>query len=129
MGRYGQRLAEQLARAGRQVLGVDFDPELVRSAAHHAVPVRFGDASDPGLLDELPLGAAKWAVLTMPDPDVALALVAALRAHHFRGRIALAARSSEDIRRLSRTHPDLLLRPFQDAADHAARTLAAELAA
>jgi Kef-type K+ transport system membrane component KefB len=127
MGRYGQRLAEQLARDGRPVLGVDFDPELVRGAARHTVPVRFGDASDPGLLDDLPLVSAKWAVLTMPDPDVALALVAALRAHHFRGRIALAARSAEDIRRLSRTHPDLLLRPFQDAADHAARLLAAEL--
>ncbi len=127
MGRYGQRLAEQLARDGRQVLGVDFDPELVRAAVRHTVPVRFGDASDPALLDDLPLAGAKWAVLTMPDPDVALALVAALRAHRFRGRIALAVRSGEDIRRLSRAHPDLLLRPFQDAADHAARLLAAEL--
>ncbi len=128
MGRYGRRLAEQLAQDGRQVLGVDFDPELVRSAARHTVPVRFGDASDPALIEELPLGSARWAVLTMPDPDVTLALVAALRAHRFRGRIALAARSGEDVRRLSRAHPDLLLRPFQDAADHAARTLAAQMA-
>jgi len=123
MGRYGRRLAEQLQHEGHQVLGVDFDPELVRSAAHATVPVRFGDASDPGLLDELPLASARWAVVTLPEPEVALALVAALRAHHYRGRIALAARSGEDMRRLSRTHPDLLLRPFLDAADHAARTL------
>jgi Kef-type K+ transport system membrane component KefB len=127
MGRYGRRLAEQLVRDGRRVLGVDFDPELVRGAAHANVPVRFGDASDPGLLDQLPLASAQWVVVTLPDPDVALALVAALRAHHFRGRIALAARSGEDVRRLSRTHPDRLFRPFQDAADHAARTLAAEM--
>jgi len=123
MGRYGRRLAEQLQHEGHQVLGVDFDPELVRSAAHATVPVRFGDASDPSLLDELPLASARWAVVTLPEPEVALALVAALRAHHYRGRIALAARSGEDMRRLSRTHPDLLLRPFLDAADHAARTL------
>jgi len=127
MGRYGRRLAEQLQHDSRQVLGVDFDPELVRSAAHATVPVRFGDASDPALLDDLPLASTQWAVLTMPDPDVALALVAALRAHRYRGRIALAARSGEDMRRLSHAHPDLLLRPFQDAADHAARTLAAEM--
>jgi Kef-type K+ transport system membrane component KefB len=127
MGRYGRRLAEQLQHDGRQVLGVDFDPELVRGAAHATVPVRFGDASDPALLDDLPLAAAQWAVLTMPDPDVALALVAALRTHHYRGRIALAARSGEDMRRLSRAHPDLLLRPFQDAADHAARALMGSL--
>jgi Kef-type K+ transport system membrane component KefB len=123
MGRYGRRLAEQLQHEGHRVLGVDFDPELVRGAAHAAVHVRFGDASDPGLLDDLPLASTRWAVVTLPEPEDALALVAALRARHYRGRIALAARSGEDMRRLSRTHPDLLLRPFQDAADHAARTL------
>ncbi len=127
MGRYGRRLAEQLAHDGRRVLGVDFDPELVRSAARAIVPVRFGDAADPGLLDELPLDAAQWVVVTLPELDVALDFVAALRAHRYEGRIALAARTGEDARRLSRTRPDLLLRPFQDAADHAARRLAAEL--
>ncbi len=129
MGRYGRRLAEQLAHDGRRVLGVDFDPELVRSAARAIVPVRFGDAADPGLLDELPLDAAQWVVVTLPELDVALDFVAALRAHRYEGRIALAARTGEDARRLSRTRPDLLLRPFQDAADHAARRLAAELTA
>ncbi len=129
MGRYGRRLAEQLAHDGRRVLGIDFDPELVRSAARAIVPVRFGDAADPGLLDELPLDAAQWVVVTLPELDVALDFVAALRAHRYEGRIALAARTGEDARRLSRTRPDLLLRPFQDAADHAARRLAAELTA
>ena len=127
MGRYGRRLAEQLHREGHRVLGVDFDPELVRGAAHATVPVRFGDATDPALIDDLPVASARWAVVTLPDPEVALALVAALRAHRFGGRIALAARSGEDMRRLAHIHPDLLLRPFQDAADHAARALAGSM--
>jgi len=126
VGRYGQRLAEQLARERWQVLGVDFDPELVRRSP----PRRAG-----ALRRRFRSGAARRPAAGLGEvggaddarTGVALALVAALRAHHFRGRIALAARSGEDIRRLSRTHPDLLLRPFQDAADHAARTLAATM--
>jgi len=126
MGRYGRRLAEQLHRAGQQVLGVDFDPELARRAARGPVPVYFGDAADAALLDSLPLQATRWVAITLPDADDALALVDTLRRHRFAGRIALAARSESDLRRLGRARPDLLLKPFEDAADQAARLLSAE---
>jgi len=127
VGRYGQRLAEQLAREGRQVLGVGLRPRI---GARRPPPRRAG-----ALRRRFRSGAARRPAAGLGEvggaddarTGVALALVAALRAPHFRGRIALAARSGEDIRRLSRTHPDLLLRPFQDAADHAARTLAATM--
>jgi Kef-type K+ transport system membrane component KefB len=123
MGRYGRRLAEQLHRAGQRVIGVDFDPELARRAAHGPVPVFFGDAADAALLDELPLQGTRWIAITLPDADDALALIDTLRRHRFAGRIALAARSEMDLRRLGRARPDLLLKPFEDAADQAARLL------
>ena len=126
MGRYGRRLAEQLHRAGQRVLGVDFNPELARRAARGPVPVHFGDAADAGLLDSLPLQATRWVAITLPDADDALALVDSLRHHRFAGRIALAARSESDLRRHGRARPDLLLKPFEDAADQAARLLSAE---
>jgi len=126
MGRYGRRLAEQLHRAGQKVLGVDFDPELARRASRGPVPVCFGDAADAGLLDSLPLQATRWVAITLPDADDALALVDTLRHHRFAGRIALAARNESDLRRLGRARPDLLLKPFEDAADQAARLLSAE---
>jgi Kef-type K+ transport system membrane component KefB len=125
MGRYGRRLAEQLHRAGRRVVGVDFDPELARRGAHSLVPVYYGDAADAGLLDALPLQSARWIAITLPDADDALTFVDTLRHHGFQGRIALAARSEGDLRRLGRARADLLLKPFEDAADQAARLLAA----
>ena len=127
MGRYGRRLAEQLQGAGRSVLGVDFDPELARRAARGPVPVFYGDAADAGLAEALPLQGARWVAITLPDADDALAIVDTLRRHRFAGRIALAARHQADLRRLSRARPDLLLKPFEDAADQAARLLIAEL--
>jgi Kef-type K+ transport system membrane component KefB len=126
MGRYGRRLAEQLHRAGRRVLGVDFDPELARRAALGPLPMFFGDAADAGLLDSLPLEGTRWVAITLPDADDALALVNALRQRRFAGRIALAARNESDLRRLGRARPDLLLKPFDDAADQAARLLSSE---
>jgi Kef-type K+ transport system membrane component KefB len=125
MGRYGRRLAEQLQRAGERVIGVDFDPELARRAVRGPVPVYFGDAADAGLLDSLPLQGTRWVAITLPDADDALAFVDTLRRHRFAGRIALAARNESDLRRLGRARPDLLLKPFEDAADQAARLLAA----
>lgn len=123
MGRYGRRLAEQLQMAGQRVLGVDFDPELARRGAHGPVKVCFGDAADAGLLDALPLEGTRWVAVTLPDADDALALLHALRHRGFAGRIAMAARNESDLRRLGRARPDLLLRPFDDAADQAARLL------
>jgi Kef-type K+ transport system membrane component KefB len=123
MGRYGRRLAEQLQRAGRRVLGVDFDPTLARRAVRSHVPVFFGDAGDAALADHLPLQDTKWVAITLPDADDALAFVETLRQQRFAGRIALAARHDADLRRLARARPDLLFRPFEDAADQAARLL------
>jgi Kef-type K+ transport system membrane component KefB len=123
MGRYGRRLAEQLQNAGQRVLGVDFDPELARRGAHGPVKVCFGDAADAGLLDALPLDGTRWVAITLPDADDALALLHALRHRRFPGRVAVAARGEGDLHRLGRARPDLLLRPFEDAADQAARLL------
>ena len=86
----------------------------------------FGDAADAALLDSLPLLGTHWVAITLPDADDALALVDALRHHRFCGRIALAARDEADLRRLNRARPDMLLRPFEDAADQAARLISAE---
>ena len=47
LGRYGRRVAEQLAVRGVRVLGVDFDPEvLAREGRVGQVQVVFGDAGD-----------------------------------------------------------------------------------
>jgi len=124
MGRYGHRLAEQLQHAGQRVLGVDFDPALARRAVRGHIPVFFGDAGDAGLVDALPLQGTRWVAITLPDADDALAFVESLRHRRFAGRIALAARQETDLRRLARARPDLLLRPYEDAADQAARLIA-----
>jgi Kef-type K+ transport system membrane component KefB len=120
VGRYGRRLATVLAGRGVRVLGVDFDPEVVRHAGRLPFPVRFGDAEDAELLDALPLERARWAVITVPEAEVGIALARGLRRRGFAGRIALVARDEADGGRLRRAGADEVLTPFSDAADFAA---------
>ena len=55
--------------------------------------------------------------LTHEDPRIAL--IQALRFHGFAGRIAVAAQRSVDVDRLRAAGADVVLLPFQDAADQA----------
>jgi Kef-type K+ transport system membrane component KefB len=128
LGRYGGRLIAQLEQAGMSVLGVDFDPEAVRRLRDKGLPVRFGDAEDSAFLESLPLAEARWVVTTFPQWESNRAFLHALREAGFRGRIAGMARDEALGRHLHEAGVTRVLDPFDDAADHAARLLAADVA-
>ncbi|KAF1719043.1 cation:proton antiporter [Pseudoxanthomonas wuyuanensis] len=127
MGRYGRRLAERLNGEGVRVLGVDFDPELQARFAGSAVPVLFGDAADAEFVTHLPLGGVRVVVSTLRDMETDLGLMAALRRQGFTGTVAATVHSARDGERLQAAGADQILMPFTDAADHAARRIAAAL--
>jgi Kef-type K+ transport system membrane component KefB len=124
LGRYGRRLFEQLRAAGVDVVGVDFDPELVRQLRADGLPVLFGDGEDPDFLETLPLQHARWAITTLPQWESNRALLHALRAAGYGGQIAGAVRDAAHGRALAGAGVARVLNPFDDAADHAAASLA-----
>ena len=128
LGRYGARLMQQLRGAGIEVLGVDFDPETVRSLRKRRLPVRFGDGEDPGFLETLPLRHARWAVTTFPQWDSNRAFLHALKEAGFGGRVAGVVRDDIHGEALGAAGVERVLNPFNDAADYAARSFAAEIA-
>ncbi|MDP2238865.1 MAG: cation:proton antiporter [Burkholderiales bacterium] len=128
LGRYGARLASQLQAQDVRVLGVDFDPEAVRQRRRQGFKVNFGDAEDPEFPQALPLGRLRWIVSTLPQAEINLALLKALRHHGYGGRVAMAAHSDSDSRALAAAGVDRVLSPYSDAADFAARTIAGDLA-
>jgi len=127
LGRYGSRLLEQLRTAGVNAIGVDFDPEAVRELRRRRLPVRFGDGEDPDFVETLPLAQARWVITTFPQWESNRALLHALQAAHFKGRIAGAVRDAAHGRALAAAGVQRILNPFDDAADHAAQSLAATL--
>ena len=55
LGRFGTAIAVRLQRRGERVLGVDFNPQAVRRCRGLGIDTRYGDATDPEFLAELPL--------------------------------------------------------------------------
>ncbi len=126
LGRYGTAIARRLAQNGLRVLGVDFNPEVLRTWRDPEITVVYGDATDPEFVAGLPLRGAKWAISAVPEhqtglthADPRVALIEALRFHGFEGRVAVAAQRAPEADRLREAGADLVLLPFQDAADQA----------
>ena len=128
IGRFGDGVARSLRHRGLAVLGVDFDPQAIDAWQRQELMAVYGDVEDPEFPATLPLAQARWVVCTVPVREANLALLHALRAHGFRGKVALTAHSAYDARLLEQQHADLVLRPFRAAAEQAAEALAAAIA-
>lgn len=127
LGRYGGRLLEQLCGNGVAAIGVDFDPEAVQTLRARGLPVYFGDGEDPDFLDSLPLREVHWVVTTFPQWESNRALLHALDTVGWHGRLVGAVRDAAHGRALASAGVSAVLNPFNDAADHAALRLAAEV--
>lgn len=75
-GRVGQAVAARLEAAGVTYIAVDLDPHRIAQARHRGLPVFFGDATRPEILDALDLGSARSLVVTVDSAEAALQLVA-----------------------------------------------------
>lgn len=123
LGRYGGGIVRHLLLRNRHVIGVDFDPQVLARWRAEGVPVLYGDAGDPELFDHLPLGGVNWVVSTAADVETSRILLRHLQERGFRGKVAVACRTADEIDTLRLDGADLLLRPFSDAAEQAADAL------
>ncbi len=130
LGRFGTAIGLRLHKRGIRVLGVDFNPQAVRRWRDLGLEADFGDASDPEFVAELPFRGAEWIVSTVPihptglsHEDTRRTLIQLARSAGFTGRIAAASHSSGDSEALFGAGVDLVLEPFQDAADRAVELL------
>jgi hypothetical protein len=123
LGRYGNQMARDLIQRKLNVLGVDFDRQVVVDWLKEGLPARYGDAEDPEFPGTLPLNQAQWVVSTIPQLDVNLSLLDALRHNGFPGRMAFTAHSKWDSEILQESGADLILSPYVHAARVAAENL------
>jgi len=123
MGRFGSNLAERLVAWNREVLVVDFDPAVVgqwRAMGRHAL---YGDVDDPDLLEHVPFSTAQWIVLGTPFRQNTVPFIRLLRSRGYEGKIAATATQEGQGRQCLEAGADLILRPFEDAAEQAVEAL------
>jgi Kef-type K+ transport system membrane component KefB len=132
LGRYGCQIGQRLAHQGHRVLGIDFDPEALVTWRKLGLEAEFGDATDPDFVAHLHLHGVRAVVAAVPreratlaDADPQMALVHGLKAAGYQGKIVLSAQYAQDAAALRAAGADLVLLPFEDAADTAAQRLQA----
>ena len=130
LGRFGTAIGMRLAKRGFYVLGVDFNPLAVRRWRELGLDAEYGDASDPEFVEELPFRKAHWVVSTVPvhatglsHEDTRNTLIQLIRMAGFQGRVAVTAHHKRDTEQLFASGADIVLEPFQDAADRAVELL------
>ncbi len=119
LGRYGRGVSQVLRQRHCNVLGVDFDPETVRTLQRDGFVIRYGDAEDPEFIGSLPLAQVNWVVSTAHERQVNRALLQGLKHHGYQGLVAVTAHNHHDAELLRQAGADLVLLPFADAADQA----------
>lgn len=78
-GSKGMNVARTAAEANIPYIIIDDNPETVKEAKTKGEPVIFGDGSNPFILEYVQIYKARVAVVTIPDHDAALAVVANIR--------------------------------------------------
>jgi Kef-type K+ transport system membrane component KefB len=130
LGRFGTAIGMRLRDAGARVLGVDFNPLAVKRWRELGLDAEFGDVSDPEFIASLSSPSVKWIVLTIPQhptglsqEDSRITLMQIARTVGFTAKIAATAHSQFEVEQLTAAGSDLILEPFQDAADRAVELL------
>jgi Kef-type K+ transport system membrane component KefB len=126
LGRFGTAVGLRLKNKGLRVLGIDFNPLAVRRWRSLGLDTEYGDATDPEFVAALPLKSTEWIVSTIPvhptglsHEDTRMTLLQITRTVGFRGRIAVTSHNKPDTEDLLMSGADIVLEPFQDAADRA----------
>ncbi|ASP20406.1 inner membrane protein YbaL [Antarctobacter heliothermus] len=126
LGRFGTAIGMRLKKRGIRVLGIDFNLMAVRRWRELGLETEFGDATDPEFVAELPIDRADWIISTVPihptglsHEDTRRTLIQLVRMSGFSGRVAVASHHPKDTEDLFASGADLVLEPFQDAADRA----------
>ena len=130
LGRFGTAIGMRLHKRDIKVLGVDFNPVAVRRWRMLGMEGEYGDASDPEFIGHLPLAGAQWIVATIPMhikgvsyEDTQATLLQVCRSAGFTGKIVVTSHHGADTEALLTSGADIVLEPFQDAADRAVELL------
>lgn len=123
LGSYGSGIASQLLARNKTFVGVDFDPVALERWLSLDVPCRYGDMSDPEMLEQMPLSKASWVVCTVRNRELNLALLNLLKNKGFNGKVALTAVNEEEADLYLKSGAHVVFRPFRDAAEQAVDSL------
>ncbi len=120
--RTGQSIAFNLPK--KDLLVVDFDPEIILELKRHKFDYVFGDIADPEVFSRIDFAAAKLVISTSPHLDDNLTLLSLFLKFRGRPRFVLRAETERDAEMLYRKGADYVLLPHFTAGQYLGKTIA-----
>lgn len=117
LGRFGGRLAEILENHDDvSYMGVDFDPQVVKSWEKRGRSIIYGDLEDPEILEQIPFEKSKCIISTVTNREASEHFIQKLKRNGYQGKIFLTAMNEQDFDSLGQCGADKVLRPHEMAA-------------
>lgn len=122
LGRFGKTIAKAFTEKGYKVLGVDFNPEVIRRAQRKGLTVCYGDAEDTEFIQAINLNETRWIIGAIHDNHICALLEKALIDVGFKGISAFAVQDHKHQVSLS-SEGALVFIPQEYAAQYLAEQL------
>jgi CPA2 family monovalent cation:H+ antiporter-2 len=114
-GRVARELAEALEHRGFRYLVIEYNPFIVRELRERGIPVIYGDAANPAVLEHAHLDRARVLAVLIPDEQTAQTVTRQARLHHPRLHVVARATSARDIEHLRRAGATEAVQPEFEA--------------
>lgn len=124
LNRSGSSIFETLQEEGKQVVVVDFDPDVIKKLEKANVSAIFGDIVDSDIQERVSLNSAKLVISTMADFEDNSLLMQSLKHNKNGAKIIVMAQDAQDAKMLYKRGADYVVVPHIAAGKHLAKIIA-----
>lgn len=121
--RTGFNILKKILKIHKKVVVVDFNPELAEEMIAKKIPVVYGDATDPEILDNLNIREAEMLISTLPDFTDNLLIIKRAKKINHNIVIYATAFDTEEALKLYRSGADYVILPQQISGEHVSTLL------
>lgn len=121
--RTGFNILKTILKLKEKVVVVDFNPELAEELIDKKIPVVYGDATDPEIIDNLNVREAKMLISTLPDFTDNLLIIKRVKKANKNIIIYATAFDINEALKLYRSGADYVILPQQISGEHVSTLL------
>ncbi len=119
----GENILHALDGENRQVVVIDFNPDVVSKQKEKGVNILYGDISDTEMQERIKLAEASLVVSTIPDPEDNLNLLSAVSKKGKHPKVIVVALEAHDAKMLYKAGADYVVMPHVAGGRHLAKIL------
>lgn len=124
--RMGESIAKALLAMKKELVVVDFNPDVIKLLKKNHIKVLFGDIADIDIQEKARLTKAKLVISTVPDVEDNLLLIKSLNKRNRRAKIVVMGRDKQDEKKLYKAGADYVVLPHLSGGYHIAKLLQGE---